>query len=106
MDKSQVSNRLTEHNPKKRSHSQFDTSKVAIIPFCKTGNYPFDNNYKQAILTQADINESDSLLIKPVTDYNNSLEQDYKQFSILMIVSAPLSLSSSQTSIPTTGTLL
>ncbi len=82
MDKSQVSNRLTEHNPKKRSHSQFDTSKVAIIPFCKTGNYPFDNNYKQAILTRADINEIDRLLIKCVTDYNNSLEQDYKQFSI------------------------
>ena len=61
---------------------QFDTSKTAIIPFDKKGNYPFDNSYKPTTLTRNDINDVDSLLIACVTDYNNSLDKDHKEWSI------------------------
>ncbi len=61
---------------------KFDTSATTIIQFDKQVNYPFGNTYKQSTLTQTDINNIDSLLIKCVTDYNNSLQQPYKQLSI------------------------
>ncbi|HEY8659810.1 MAG TPA: hypothetical protein VIL78_12290 [Hanamia sp.] len=61
---------------------QLDTSKNAIIPFDQKSNYPFGNSYKPATLTQNDINIIDSLLIACVTNYNNSLENDHKEWSI------------------------
>ncbi|MEO6452959.1 MAG: hypothetical protein ABIN97_02740 [Ginsengibacter sp.] len=61
---------------------QFDTSKTAIIPFEKKGSYPFDNKYKPAKLTQDDINNIDRLLLECVTDYNNSLDIDHKEWRI------------------------
>jgi hypothetical protein len=59
-----------------------DTSKTAIIPLSKSGKWLFDNNYKSALLTQVEIDRIDSLILVCVTDYNNSLKQGYKQFSI------------------------
>ena len=61
---------------------QVDTSKTAIIPFDKKGNYPFDNSFKPTTLTQDDIISIDSLLTACVTDYNNSLDKDHKEWSI------------------------
>ena len=61
---------------------QIDTSKTAIIPFDKKENYPFDNTFSPARLTQDDINIIDSLLIVCVTDYNNSLDKEYKEWCI------------------------
>ena len=61
---------------------QVDTSKTAIIPFDKKGNYPFDNSFKPTTLTQDDIISIDSLLIVCVTDYNNSLDKEHKEWSI------------------------
>jgi hypothetical protein len=61
---------------------QFDTSRTAVIPFDQKGNYPFDNSYKPSQLTQQDINNVDSMLIACVTDYNNSLDKEHKQWSI------------------------
>lgn len=61
---------------------QFDTSKTAIIPFDQKGNYPFDNSYKPTILTQIDINIVDSLISICVSDYNNALDKDHKEWSI------------------------
>jgi hypothetical protein len=61
---------------------QIDTSKTAIISFDKKGNYPFDNSFVPATLTQDDLNNIDSLLIACVTDYNNSLDKDHKEWSI------------------------
>ena len=66
----------------KNKSIQVDTSKTAIIPFNKNVSYPFDNSYKPAVLTKNDINNVDSLLIACVTDYNNSLDKDHKEWSI------------------------
>jgi hypothetical protein len=62
--------------------AQIDTSKTAIIAFDKKGNYPFDNAFNPTSLTQNDIYNIDSLLIACVTDYNNSLDKDHKEWSI------------------------
>lgn len=80
----QSQNKKTGQIIKARSTSsiQFDTSKIAIIPFNRKGNYPFDNSFKPATLTQNDLNSIDSLLIVCVTDYNNSLDKGYKEWSI------------------------
>ena len=71
--------------PPERNKVQFDTSKVTIISFDESESHPFDSNYRQATLTQADLNQVDTLLIKCVTEYNRSLEQGYKRFSIDLI---------------------
>ena len=62
--------------------SQIDTSKTTIIKFDKKGNYPFDNTFNPISLTKSDIYYIDSLLIVCVTDYNNSLDKDHKEWSI------------------------
>ena len=61
---------------------QVDTSKMAIIQFDKKGNYPFDNSFNPTTLTQDDISTIDSLFIACVTEYNNSLDKDHKEWSI------------------------
>ncbi|MEX6690896.1 hypothetical protein QTN47_25530 [Danxiaibacter flavus] len=61
---------------------QIDTSKTAIIALDKKGNYPFDNTFNPTSLTQNDIYDIDSLLIACVTNYNNSLDKDHKEWSI------------------------
>lgn len=67
---------------KAKSKIQFDTSKIAIIPFDRKYGYPFDSSYQAATLTQDDINTIDSLLNACVTDYNSSLDKDHKGWSI------------------------
>ncbi|HVF96025.1 MAG TPA: hypothetical protein VM871_01815 [Flavisolibacter sp.] len=57
---------------------QFDTSKTAVISFTLGENYPFDSSYKPAALTRDEIQIIDSLLIKCVADYNNSLPERFK----------------------------
>ena len=66
----------------KSKNIQIDTSKIAILPFDKKSNYPFDNSFNPTTLTQEDIKSIDSLLIACVTDYNNSLDKDHKEWSI------------------------
>ena len=61
---------------------QLDTAKTTIILFDQKGNYPFDNSFKPATLTQNDIVSIDSLLIACVSDYNNSLDKDHQQWRI------------------------
>lgn len=61
---------------------QVDTAKTAIISFDTKGNYPFDNSFKPTTLTQDDLNNIDSLLVACVTDYNNSLDKDHKEWRI------------------------
>jgi hypothetical protein len=61
---------------------RFDTSKTAIIPFDQNYDYPFDNSYRSATLTEDDIIIVDSLLISCVTVYNNSLDKDHKEWTI------------------------
>jgi hypothetical protein len=77
-------NKKTEQIIKSENSSsiQFDTSKTAIIPFDKKDDYPFDNSYKPTTLTQEDINDIDSLLIVRVTNYNNSLDKNHKEWCI------------------------
>ena len=60
----------------------FDTSNTALIQFDQKGNYPFDNSDRPATLTEDDINCVDSLLNVSVTEYNNSLDKEYKERSI------------------------
>ncbi|RZA07919.1 MAG: hypothetical protein EOO68_02745 [Moraxellaceae bacterium] len=60
----------------------FDTSKTAIIEFNKKGRWPFDSTFKAAALTQNELHLVDSLLLTCVTNYNNSLDKDHKQWSI------------------------
>ena len=60
----------------------FDTSKTAIIEFNKKSKWPFDSTFKAAALTQNELSLVDSLLLACVTNYNNSLDKDHKQWSI------------------------
>jgi len=61
---------------------QVDTSKTAIIPFNKNGNYPFDKSFNPTTLTQDDFCIIDSLFIACVTDFNKSLTKNNKERSI------------------------
>ena len=53
-----------------------DTTALAIIPFDKQRNFPFDSTYAPANLTAEDIAEIDSILTVCVTDYNYSQENN------------------------------
>ena len=80
----QSDNKIREQTTRNKSENtiQIDTSKTAIILFDQKGNYPFDNSFKPATLTQDDIISIDSLLIACVNDYNKSLDKDDKQWRI------------------------
>jgi hypothetical protein len=65
-----------------QQHLQYDTSKIAIITLSKAWHYPFDSTYRHGTLIQVDINSIDSLLIECISNYNNSLDSQHKQFSI------------------------
>ena len=60
----------------------FDTFKTAIIEFNKKSKWPFDSTFKAATLTQHELHLVDSFLLACVTNYNNSLDKDHKQWSI------------------------
>ena len=72
----QITKRKTANN------FQYDTSKNAIISFIPKSKYPFDSTYEKARLTQNNFIIIDSLLIACVSDYNNSLDKEHKQWSI------------------------
>ena len=59
-----------------------DTSKTAIIEFNKKSKWPFDSTFKAATLTHKELQLVDSFLLACVTNYNNSLDKDHKQWSI------------------------
>jgi len=77
----QSQNKMVDQKLKSKN-IEIDTSKTAIIPFDKKGNYPFDNSFNPTTLAQEDIKSIDSLLIACVTDYNNSLDKAHKEWSI------------------------
>jgi len=77
----QSQNKKTDQATKSKS-VQVDTSKTVIIQFDKTGSYPFDNSFSSTILTDNDINTIDSLFVACVTEYNNSLGKDHKEWII------------------------
>jgi hypothetical protein len=77
-----VTNAVPSNGQKGTNNIKYDTAKTAIIPFDKKVNFPFDNSYKPAVLTQSDINNVDSLLIACVTEYNASLENENKLWVI------------------------
>jgi hypothetical protein len=53
---------------------KFDTSKIAIVKGDHKRQFPFDETYKEAYLTQVDLAVIDSLFLTCVSDYNNSLD--------------------------------
>ncbi len=71
-----------ETHQKQSSSLSFDTSKTAIIEFNKKSRYPFDSTFKAATLTQSELQLVDTFLLACVTDYNNSLDKEHKQWSI------------------------
>lgn len=75
-------NKRTEQIIKSKSNIRLDTSKTTIIPFDQKGDYPFDKSFKPSTLSQNEINIIDSLLIASVSNYNNSLDKNHKEFSI------------------------
>ena len=73
----------TDKNPITQNNGlTFDTSKTAIIEFNKKSRWPFDSTFKAATLTQNELQLVDSFLLACVTNYNNSLDRDHKQWSI------------------------
>jgi hypothetical protein len=58
----------------------FDTSRTAIIPLEKCFVHVFDNNYVQAMLTQSDILEIDTLFNESFADYNSHLSEAEKKY--------------------------
>ena len=71
-----------ENQSKKNNILRFDTTKTAIIGFNKNSKYPFDSTFNAASLTQNELQTVDSFLLVCVTDYNNSLDKDHKEWSI------------------------
>ena len=72
-----------DKNPITQSNGlTFDTSKTVIIEFNKKSRWPFDSTFKSAALTQNELQLVDSFLLACVTNYNNSLDKDHKQWSI------------------------
>lgn len=78
----QTQDKKSTHLSSNTKSIQIDTSKTAIISFDKKRSYPFDNSFTPTTLTRDDLNSIDSLLIACVTDYNNSLDKDHKEWSI------------------------
>jgi hypothetical protein len=78
----QTHNKKNEQKSANSKSLQADTSKTAIISFDKKRNYPFDNWFKPTTLTHDDLNSIETLLIACVTEYNNSLDKDHKEWSI------------------------
>jgi hypothetical protein len=70
--------------PKQNASSTFqlDTSRTAIIPLKETGSYPFNDTYKQTILTKKELAVIDSLVDLCVEDYNQSFKPEFRQFRI------------------------
>lgn len=65
-----------------KTNLKFDTSKTAIIEFNPKIGWPFDSSYKTIMLTQIEMQAVDGFLLVCITDYNNSLDKDHKQWSI------------------------
>ena len=61
---------------------KFDTLKTVILPFIDKNKRYFDSTYRLATLSQTNLTDIDSLLTKCVIDFNNTLDQDHKWFSI------------------------
>jgi hypothetical protein len=72
----------TPHQEIRSKTNQIDSSNTAIIQFSKKGNFPFDNSFMPTTLTKEDLNSIDSLLVVCVTEYNNSLDKNHKEWSI------------------------
>ncbi len=61
----------------------YDTMKIAILPWNRISPYPFDSlHYKEARLTQDDLNQLDSLIVFCVTTYNNCLTPGHDEYKI------------------------
>lgn len=59
----------------------YDTSKIAIIPFEKNMYWPFDSsNYSAFNLTQQDISDLEKIFIKSVADFNSKLQDSSAKF--------------------------
>ena len=63
----------------KKNEHFIDTSSVAIISFDKKGNWPFDNKYRPANLSQHDLLEVDSLFRQCALNYNETLPENLKE---------------------------
>jgi hypothetical protein len=61
---------------------KFDTLTTAIIEFDPKTDWPFDSTSRGAMLTQKELQAVDSFLLVCITDYNNALDKDHKQWSI------------------------
>jgi hypothetical protein len=76
-NKSPIGNKLPLQN-----NLVFDTSKIAIIEFNKRSRWPFDSTYASATLLQSQLKTIDSFFVVVVESYNNSLDNEHKQWSI------------------------
>lgn len=75
--------KIVNKNQVKKTHNlRYDTSKTAIIELNKNSKWPFNNSFKASFLTQDELQIVDSILLKCVANYNNSLDQEHKQWSI------------------------
>jgi hypothetical protein len=69
-------------NGRRPAGLHYDTTTTAIIPFNPEYKYPFDSSFKQAMLTQKELKDVDSLVIACVAWYNNELDNDHKKWQI------------------------
>ncbi|MFC5269665.1 hypothetical protein [Adhaeribacter terreus] len=65
--------------PSPIKQSPIDTSKIAVIEFDQTGNWPFDNSCKPISLSKNELIVIDSLLHICANNYNKQLEEIVKK---------------------------
>ncbi|GEO11110.1 hypothetical protein [Segetibacter aerophilus] len=59
-----------------RQNNTFDTSKIALISFKQTSNWPFPNEYIPTTLNALEIIQLDSLINSCALSYNSRLSED------------------------------
>ena len=55
-------------------------SSIAVIPFDRSGNWPFNSNYTPASLTEKEVKEIDSLINISISEHNRSLSKELREF--------------------------
>jgi len=55
-------------------------SSIAVIPFDRSGNWLFNNNYTPVSLTEKEIKEIDTLINISISEHNSSLSKELREF--------------------------
>ncbi len=67
------------------SRLNYDTSTTTIIALKSKSEWPFDSTCKATVLTQDNLQTIDTLLLRCIANYNNSLSNNKEQWGIDLV---------------------